>query len=1119
MRTDLIHVGVLCVGTCGLAAAETPAGANLIPNGGFEQVRPVKVDARGMIAKWRVRGEPVLPRAWGLSSTCVGEITVQPDPTAPAFEGRRCIRLTSGQEKLHLIQQGVSKVSAGTRYEVSARVRGGKLSVVLFPKGAGKPLGETVVAAGAGGDGRWRRVAGVYIPPHGCDSVMMVLRVGPGQHVDVDDVRLAEVVTNQEGSNVGEPIVLENKHVKMTIRGDGTLAALVDKATGRDYRVPEARPMFSLVWGGVTLLPQSVRLKEDILTIAYPDDGIEVQLKVAQREHYFTFDVVSVKEDLVERAWKPVSDRVEQVSIVELPVRMTKARAGHMNACWDDEFAAAVMALSVRVSAGLRTLGSAGTVLVARAHRRFGLVGSRAAVIACAQRELTSVIREMEAAEGLACPMYKGQWLRESELVKQSYFFAVDLGEANADDTIRYAKMGGFGAILILMNWRKSAGHWEVSPVNFPHGRDGLKQVVAKMHAAGLRAGLHVDAKVSRDDPYATPIPDPRLAGIQSAVLAQPIDAKAARFVTTRVPELCPRWRKPFAYSSRPLNIVQIGDELIAFGKLHEQRPFGFSACQRGYNDTTPAAHPAGARVKHVYGMNRGFVIDPDTTLLDEAADHFARVFNYCDLDMIYFDEHAVHDTPWYTQGMIQWAFYSRIKRKDILAQGAWGTSNHNWHFLVRTEMADGNPNMKEDVEKRVRTIPGRRKTMVASSIGWYRLHADTPPDAIELIAARSAGYDASIAVSTGVSSVAKNPLGDYILRAVNRYETCRLGGVFPDKVRAMLRRPGHEFKLFGNATAGWKLFRARYEPVRHVTLSDGTSRAWTVANPCKRPLPIAVHLSRTRDRARRHAGPGYGDPGVIVLADFDTDADAFAKDERSPSAVRWSVTAGVTQELSFSSEDVHEGRRCAVWTATNAEDGRGGANTGKRIHPPLNISAHKGTGLWVHGDGRGERIRVQLWDAAGKWQNFFVTVNYTGWRYWEFRRPTKDRIDYTQVSYLRLYYIGIPAKGKVQCRFDDIKAITRLTGAESLASPSISVGDQSITFPTKLGAGQVLVYDGPGGCKLFGPRHPNGKPVTPAGAGPVLKPGNNRIVVSCDRIPGPVDVSVRLLSLEAVYP
>ena len=921
----------------------------------------------------------------------------------------------------------------------------------------------------------------------------------------------------------GSDIVLENDYVRWVIGADGRNLGLVDKATGKDYRAAAAAPMFSVVRGGQNLLPGSVRLSNDILTVAYPDDGIEVQMKVVTREHYFTFEVVSVKEDLLprdspKRKWKPLPDRVDEISIVELPVRMAKTRAGGMNACWDDEFAAAVMALVVRVPTRLRSLGATGTTLVARGLREFGLVGSKAAVIACPQPMFTKVIQGMEVAEGLACPMYKGKWLRESELVKLSYFFAGDMSEKTADDVIRYAKTGGFGAILVLMNWRKSAGHFEVNPANFPHGRDGLKQVVTKVHAAGLRIGLHLDAKVSQNDPYATPVPDPRLGGIESAVLAQPINAEAARFVTTRIPKLCPRWRKPFAYSSRPLNIIQIGDELIAFGEILEQRPFGFSGCRRGYNGTEPAAHPAGTRVKHLYGMNRGFCIDPDTTLLDEAAQHFADIFNYCDLDMVYFDEHAVHESPWYTQGRIQWAFYKRLKRNDILAQGAWGTCNHNWHFLVRSEMANGNPNMKNDVEDRVRTIPGRSKNMVASSIGWYRLHDDTPPDAIELVAARSVGYDSSVAISTGVSKLLKNPLSAYILGTFSRYETCRLGRVFPEKVLAMLREPGHEFKLFGDAESGWKLFRARYEPPRSVVLSNGTSSAWTVNNPCDHPLPVAVHLSRPADKSLRQPGPGYHDGDAIMLADFDKDADALAKDERSPSAVSWTASRGVTQEWSFSSDDVREGPRCAVWTAVNTAEGSGKATKGKRFEPPLDISGHKGIGLWVHGDGRGERVQVQLWDASGKWQNHFVNVDYTGWRYWEFARPAKDEIDYARVEYLRFYYWDIP-KGKVQCRFDDLKALTRLTAAEPLSNPSIAVGDQSITFPVKLGLAEVLVYDGPGGCALFGPDHPNGKQVVPVGAAPMLKAGENRIVLSCDKPRETTEINVRIFSLETVYP
>ena len=66
----------------------------------------------------------------------------------------------------------------------------------------------------------------------------------------------------------------------------------------------------------------------------------------------------------------------------------------------------------------------------------------------------------------------------------------------------------------------------------FPSGREGLRDVVERAEARGIHVGVHTLSNfITTNDPYVTPVPDPRLARVGSSRLA-------AGFIGSR-PERC----------------------------------------------------------------------------------------------------------------------------------------------------------------------------------------------------------------------------------------------------------------------------------------------------------------------------------------------------------------------------------------------------------------------------------------------------------------------------------------------------------------------------------------------------------------------------------------------------
>ena len=118
------------------------------------------------------------------------------------------------------------------------------------------------------------------------------------------------------------------------------------------------------------------------------------------------------------------------------------------------------------------------------------------------------IIERVEIENGLPHPTLGGVWARRSPEQMRSYLF-VDLSESTADAMIAYARAGGFGYIVIYDGmWNGSHGSYPVNRTCFPKGEAGLKAVSDKIHAAGLKFGMHnLDMVVSKDDPLVRPVP------------------------------------------------------------------------------------------------------------------------------------------------------------------------------------------------------------------------------------------------------------------------------------------------------------------------------------------------------------------------------------------------------------------------------------------------------------------------------------------------------------------------------------------------------------------------------------------------------------------------------------
>ena len=737
------------------------------------------------------------------------------------------------------------------------------------------------------------------------------------------------------------------------------------------------------------------------------------------------------------------------------------------------------------------------------------MIGAKFALVAAPADQFHSAVMEAEKANGLPCPMLGGQWARDSLEVRKSYLFMVDAAESTIDRTIEYAKLGGFGTIIFLKdNWLSTHGHFEINRKNFPDGLSSLKRTVDKVHAAGLGAGVHVfGPSISPNDAYVTPKPDDRLAAIPCPPLAEPIDAKATVLTLSGPADLPPRKPRSEAF---PGYHLRIGDEIVRYKDVEPGPLFRFTGCQRGALGTKAAEHPAGTAVSGLLTMWSYFLVDPDSTLADEMTRKFGEVFNACNFDMAYFDASDgysdAYGDRWYYLNKMHLGFYQQLK-KDVLYQTSNGTGTDiSWHLVPRSASADGHGDLKGYLDERWPGILGMEDNWTRPDVGWYYIFTDVRPDQIEYVCSKVLGIDGSISVETSQSALEKHVYGRRMIDSIGRYEQCRLARYFPEKVRSPLLEPGKDFRLSGK-TGAWKLFHAVYEAPRVVESLDGRQNVWTIRNDQSEPCTVAVEITRG---SRVIPTSDYEQPKAIPLESFD-DAQPYSSATATPQTPKGSE--GVQQSFTMSSDQPRVGTHSAVWKVHNPGNHGGWTSVERKFAEPQDLSTCKALALWVHGDGRGEQLRVQLRDTKGKDSEWPVNIGFLGWRLCTFL--PSGTLDWSKIVTLRFSVHSLRSGMSVQLGLDDLRALPEIHEAGPVLSPRLQVNSQSLALAKDLARGQGITADTLDGLQLW---TGDMKPGQTLGGDPgklVLQPGDNRVTFTAgakESYPGDVTVLVSRL-------
>jgi len=442
-----------------------------------------------------------------------------------------------------------------------------------------------------------------------------------------------------------------------------------------------------------------------------------------------------------------------------------------------------------------------------------GIVGSKIALFGCPVADALATVGGIEVAEGLPHPTIDGEWGKEARSASAAYVI-LPFSESTIDEAVGVTLQAGL-RYLYHPEPFESWGHFELNDA-FPHGVEGLRAAVAKAEARGVHLGAHTLSNfITTNDPYVTPVPDPRLARVGTTLLTEDIGP-----ADTEIGLQSPDFFNQF--ENNHLRAAVVGEEILRYRAVSESRPWRLLDVERGAFGTGPEAHEGGDSIwklaDHGY---RVFLTDPDLTV--EMATTLAELFNRTGLRQISFDGLEGNRSTGmgnYGEILFTTTWFDALSddiRSHFIADAS-RTSHYFWHIYSR--MNWGEPwyagFRESQTEYRLKNQAYFRRNMMPGMLGWFRMQPETSVEDIEWMLARSAAFDAGYAFVTSFEALEGNGRSDEILALIGMWEGVRMADAFTPEQKHRMEDIGNEFHLEEAGEEGWNLFQIHSSVLRY---------------------------------------------------------------------------------------------------------------------------------------------------------------------------------------------------------------------------------------------------------------------------------------------------------------
>ena len=664
--------------------------------------------------------------------------------------------------------------------------------------------------------------------------------------------------TNNSGDN---SIVIENAEMRLEIGSNAKAISLIHKQSRQEclYQGMDI-PVFSLTqyrpYDNEIQLTYPAKSKTFAADTVYWKDGdlmvgFELEKHLAVIGVNVTDQYIGFKLKRIDYDCEGLRDKrrteIDEFTLLQLPVRDRTYFGEWLNVSWDNDVAVNLLATDPysKIDAEER---KGYHILKAGMEAGVKLEGVGIALVTTSTDNLLDRIDKIEVDYNLP----RGVMSRRSEAYKYSYYETRDVDLQNIDKHIAYAKKGGFRTISIhYFAFAKTLGHFLWKP-EYPNGMADLQTITRKIKAEGLIPGFHIHYnKVSRDDPYVSPVPDHRLNLAKKFTLSAPLDKNSTIINVEENPLGCTL--------EDGRRLLKTGEEIIEYENYTTERPFQFTGCKRGMLGTKQSSFDAGL----IFGLldvdtwPKFIRIDQNSSLQDEIAEKIAQIYREAGFEWVYFD--GAEDVPppyWFNASMAQFKVYNCLEPKPLFSEGAL-KPHFGWHILSRGNAFDV---FKPEVFKTaVQTYQMKAAALIARdftsiNFGWIipfcpdETTIGIQPDMFEYMCSRGAAWDCPISLNGKTKMMDEHPRTNDNLEVIKKWEDARIQGFLTKDQKEELKNPAQEHILLVNESGKFELHPYRQltefaggNPDVRAFIFERNNKTWVSYWHCRGEAEIAL--------------------------------------------------------------------------------------------------------------------------------------------------------------------------------------------------------------------------------------------------------------------------------------
>jgi hypothetical protein len=623
-----------------------------------------------------------------------------------------------------------------------------------------------------------------------------------------------------------EDVIIENAQARLVIGPDGIVKSLVYKPAKAECLMPGKRVPVSAITQerpyqnevklayptkDTTFRANSARREGDTLIVGFELIPWEAVIAVKTTPEYLGFRLEEFRLKVRDYGIAMTEPPIAEMWFLQLPVRSRGHYGDWLNVVWDDKLAVNVLGTDpwARIDAEER---EGYRILKAGVAEKVKLKGVGAALIVCATDKLLDQVARVE--EDFDLP--RGVESRRRDIYRASYYWSADVLPGNVDEHIKYAKMAGFRTMMIyypaFLEGRgyRNLGDYQWRRTEFPNGGDDLRKMLDRLKDAGITPGFHfLHSHIGRDSKYVTPVPDHRLNLLRIFTLSRPLGLTDTTVYVEQNPVHC-----TMASNRR---VLKIGTELISYAGYTTSRPYAFTGCVRGIDETTVNAQPVGT----LFGLldvsefgATSVYIDQNSDLQEEIAAKLGDIYA-AGFQFVYFDgSEGVNPPFWHTVSAAQWKVWSRLKPAPLFAEGAAKT-HFSWHMLSRGNAFDiFRPEvLKESIRKfPADEAPKMRDNFTQINFGWLgywtpdKNTVGTQPDMLEYVTSRAAAWDCPVSLHANLRQFAAHARTPDNLEVLRRWEEVRARRWLTPQQKQMLKNLRQEHILLVNEKKEFEL-------------------------------------------------------------------------------------------------------------------------------------------------------------------------------------------------------------------------------------------------------------------------------------------------------------------------